>query len=156
VAHPDEWEASGYREIQAPLERYSIIDLESLSALCGFKEAAGLQEAHRQWVAEALDEHMSARDPCWSEALAVGRQAFVEEVKRALGGKAKYRETSGANDTYVLREQRAHSQGCVPGSGVRRDCPELGGHRGSRVRLRCEPTTLLREKHDDQAKHGTD
>ena len=38
VEHPAEWEHSGYCEIQEPLERYAVIDVRGLSALCGFTE----------------------------------------------------------------------------------------------------------------------
>ena len=36
VNHPAQWTHSGYREIQEPPERYAVIDLPGLSALCGF------------------------------------------------------------------------------------------------------------------------
>ena len=48
VNHPGEWAHSGYREIQEPPERYAIIDLRGLIALCGFAEMADFQRAHRQ------------------------------------------------------------------------------------------------------------
>ena len=70
VTHPREWDASGYREIQAPPERYAVIDVAALSALCGFKDIGHFQEAHHQWVEEALRENTDARDPFWSEAIA--------------------------------------------------------------------------------------
>jgi putative transposase len=52
VDHPAEWAHSGYREIQEPPERYAIIDLRGLMALCGFAEVADFQLAHRQWIEE--------------------------------------------------------------------------------------------------------
>jgi len=54
VKHPGEWEHSGYGEIQKPPQRYGIIDLRELSALCAFAERADFQQTHRQWVEEAL------------------------------------------------------------------------------------------------------
>ena len=44
-------------------------------------ETSGLQQAHRQWVEIALRGELSARDARWSEAVAVGRLAFVEKVQ---------------------------------------------------------------------------
>jgi putative transposase len=38
VSHPGEWAHSGYRDIQEPPERYSVIDLQGLTALCGFAD----------------------------------------------------------------------------------------------------------------------
>ncbi len=104
VAHPAEWFFSGYREIQAPPERYTIIDLAELSRLCGFAEVARFQEAHRQWVAHALTGNALARDDRWSQAIAVGGKSFVDDVQVALGIVAKHREVGGTDGTYTLRE----------------------------------------------------
>ena len=53
VKHPSEWEHSGYREIQAPPKRYSIIDAKGLMQLCGISNAEQLRETHREWVEES-------------------------------------------------------------------------------------------------------
>lgn len=106
VQHPSEWAQSGYREIQKPPERYGIIDLRGLSALCGFGEVADFQQAHRQWVEEALMRGMAVRDDRWSEAIAVGSSAFIDNVKNELGIKAIHRKVAEIGGTYVLREER--------------------------------------------------
>ncbi len=105
VKHPAEWVHSGYREIQATPKRYGVIDLRGLSALCGFAEVADFQEAHRQWVGEALSAGMGVRDDRWSEAIAVGSLTFVEKVKSELGIKALHREVEQARGAYALRER---------------------------------------------------
>jgi REP-associated tyrosine transposase len=46
-----------------------------------------------------------ARDPQWSEAIAVGNLSFVEKLKSELGFKAAHREVIEEGDTYALREQ---------------------------------------------------
>ena len=106
VKHPNDWAHCGYREIQEPPERYGVIDLRGLSALCGFGEVADFQQAHRQWVEEALTREMAARDDRWSEAIAVGSLAFVDKVKSELGVKAMHREVADIGGTYLLREPR--------------------------------------------------
>lgn len=104
VKHPAEWAHGGYREIQHPRERYTLIDLAGLSVLCGFEKVSEFQRAHREWVAEALAMEAVRRDERWSEAVAVGSQAFVERVKRELGIHARHREVDEANGTCALRE----------------------------------------------------
>ena len=47
------------------------------------------------------------RDDRWSEAVAVGTQAFVERVKRELGMKAQHRDIDEADGAYALREPRS-------------------------------------------------
>jgi putative transposase len=105
VDHPAEWAHCGYREIQEPPERYAVIDLRGLMALCGFVAVADFQQAHRQWVGEAIAGEMAARDDCWSKAIAVGGLAFVDKVKDELGVKAMYREVAPIGGMYTLREQ---------------------------------------------------
>lgn len=58
------------------------------------------------------------RDERWSQALAVGSQAFVEKVKLELALKAKHREVEELDGTYALRE----SSGAYRGDF----CPEIG------------------------------
>ena len=104
VTHPSNWAHSGYREIHNPPKRYGIIDVRQLSALCGFSEVADFQQAHRDWVEDALRRQMVVREGRWSEAIAVGSLSFVEKVKSELGFKAAHREVIEAGGMYALRE----------------------------------------------------
>jgi putative transposase len=104
VNHPGQWKESGFCEVQAPRARYGLIDLKNLAALSGFAELPDLQRARRQWIEEALESELAARDDRWSEAIAVGSLAFVETVKNDLGVKATHREVLPADGTYSLRE----------------------------------------------------
>lgn len=104
VNHPGQWNESGFCEIQEPPKRYAIIDPRALSELCGFREVADFQRTQRQWIEEALEGEPAVRDDRWSEAIAVGRLAFVERVKNDLGVKAVHREVIEGAGTYALRE----------------------------------------------------
>ena len=107
VGHPAKWAHGGYNEMQDPPERYALIDLGEVSALCGFGRIEEFQSAHRQCVAEALTGHTLQRDERWSEALAVGSQAFVENLKRELGIAALHRAVEETDGAYLLREARS-------------------------------------------------
>ena len=113
VEHPREWEHSGYREIQKPPSRYGIIDLLELNALFGFADVAQFQETHRQWIEQALTQKV-VREDRWSEAIAVGSLAFVENVKSELGSKAMHREVEHIDGAYALREQSEVYDGNLP------------------------------------------
>lgn len=106
VKHPAEWAHCGYREIQNPPQRCRIVDLAQLARQCGFDDIGRFQRAHREWVAAELALDRSRRDARWSEAIAVGSHTFVEEIKRALALRAKYRsiEEADAEGTCALRE----------------------------------------------------
>lgn len=113
VRHPAAWAHGGYREIQDPPERYALIDLAQLAASCGFSSLEEFRRAHRQWVEHALAQEKLKRESRWSEAIAVGSRAFVEEVKRELALKARYREIGKDEEgSCELREPR------IPYTGV--------------------------------------
>lgn len=97
-------ECSGYREFQRPPTRYRVIDLAALSALCGFRDVASFQQAHRAWVEAALDQGVVQRDECWSGSIAIGSERFVEQVRTELGVKARHRRVTEADEAFVLRE----------------------------------------------------
>jgi putative transposase len=105
VSHPSNWPHSGYWEIQNPPKRYGIIDLPELSSLCGFNGVTDFQQAHREWVTEALSRESLVREGNWSEAIAVGNLNFIEKVKSELGSKAAHREVTQLEATHVLREE---------------------------------------------------
>jgi len=104
VHHPGEWFYSGYREIQRPPERYSLIDLAELAGLCGFVDVKDLQKAHREWVEQVLGNSSPQRGDRCSEALAVGSLAFVETIKGELGVKATHRDFQPIGEGYALRD----------------------------------------------------
>jgi putative transposase len=104
VSHPEMWKESGFCEIQKPPNRYAIIDLQNLSELSGFADLQDFQRAHHQWVEQGLANGLVLRDDRWSESIAVGSLAFVENVKDQLGIKAAHREVVEADESYALRE----------------------------------------------------
>jgi hypothetical protein len=55
-----------------------LIDLNALSALCGFGSVGQLQRAHHEWVEHALSENELAKNGRWSESVAVKRERFTE------------------------------------------------------------------------------
>jgi putative transposase len=104
VRHPSDWVHAGYGEIQKLPERYRLIDLPALTALCGFSSVAEFQLGHRHWVEEALRNGVAPRDDRWSDSIAVGSERFVEQVKAELGSAVGRREIAVENKTYTLRE----------------------------------------------------
>ena len=104
VNHPGEWKENGFTEIHKPPKRYAIIDLQSLSELSGFADLRDFQRAHRQWVEQALENGLASRDDRWSESIAVGSLAFIDQVKNELGFKADHRDVIESDGSYVLRE----------------------------------------------------
>ena len=51
----------------------------------GFADLRDFQTAHRQWVEQGLENGLLMRDDRWSESIAVGSVAFIDQVKNELG-----------------------------------------------------------------------
>ena len=102
VAHPGEWRHGGFNEIQSPRSRYRVLDLDCLAKLTECGDVPTLQAAHREWVDCALGAGASARQPEWTEGIAIGRRSFTEDVRTQLGlGRRSSPGTSHA-DAHVL------------------------------------------------------
>jgi putative transposase len=56
VKHPSEWAFSGYNEIQAPRERYALIDYEGLRAFLDFTSMYNFAEDYSGWVEESIEK----------------------------------------------------------------------------------------------------
>jgi len=89
ASHPYEWEGSGYREIQEPRQRYSLIDNQCLMDLLNIPSMEMLQRSHKEWVEETLRIGRSTRDGKWSESIAVGSKGLAAMVKKQRGIRAK-------------------------------------------------------------------
>lgn len=104
VAHPSEWSWSGYNEIQTPKERYTLINRTKLMALLGVHDDKTLSEHHRQWISDALEKDFRQRESRWTDSIAVGSKAFIEQTKEQLGFRAKGRSIEELEDVCALRE----------------------------------------------------
>jgi len=102
VAHPSEWAAGGYHEIQGQRQRYRIVDRAALAEALDI-DVERLADAHREWVEEAL-RGRPERQPQWSESVAVGGRSFAERVLDDLGARARDRHLEQWEDAYVVRE----------------------------------------------------
>jgi len=73
----------------------------------GIEDLAQLAAAHADWIETALQQKEQRRVPEWSESLAVGSRAFVEEVGSEFGVRARHRQIESCADFSVLREPGA-------------------------------------------------
>ena len=104
VRHPAEWEFCGYSVMQNPRPRYRIIDTDRLAEVLKLNSVEELAPRQRSWVDAALAGEGNLRELKWTGSIAVGDQAFVENVMEKLGVKAMYRKISEENGIYTLRE----------------------------------------------------
>ena len=107
VHHPALWVHGGYNEIQNPPLRYSLIDREQLIACCGLENDEQLRKEHYQWVEESILNGRKAREPEWTESIAMGSKTFVDGIKEKLQPGLSGRKVKGTGDHYELKEQEA-------------------------------------------------
>ncbi len=104
VSHPSEWAWSGYNEIQNQKQRYAIINYKRLFELLGIGSTSQLKEKHAMWLEEGLKTDRQERDRKWSQAIAVGSEGYIDNIKKELGMKVVYRKTTIVDKGFVLRE----------------------------------------------------
>ena len=104
VKHPRDWHWSGYREIQSPPARYTVIDTSALLQLLGFSSVSALQSTYNTWLNTELGNHQLLRDAMWSQSLAVGHKPFVDAVKSALSIRGRHRQVTLECGKYALKE----------------------------------------------------
>ena len=100
------WIYGGYRAIQNPKQRYSLVNRQKLADLLGIRDSDQLSDYHRDWVEEILKNGSNQRDAKWTESIAVGDKDFVIETKAKLGAKAIGRRKIENDEGYELREQQ--------------------------------------------------
>ena len=104
VKHPGNWDTCGFREIQSPPDRYTIIDQQKLIELLSVTEFSQVQDLHRYWVEEGLASGNFQRDVAWTQSIAIGGNDFVRNIKESLGARAQYRDIAESLDKHVLGE----------------------------------------------------
>ena len=104
VGHPSEWAFCGYNEIQAPPQRYTLIDRKQLMALLGIDNSEGFSNIYKGWVESVLRSKKNFREDKWTQSIAVGGKNFVEMVKDKLRYKAIGRKVSVTDGDFELKE----------------------------------------------------
>jgi putative transposase len=107
VQHSSEYSINGYNEIQNPPERYSILNRKALLDLFEIHNESRFQQAHREWVESELRNGFSAKNPFWSESVAVGNECFIKDIQHKLAGRAQGRSIIVNNKNTAFKELQA-------------------------------------------------
>jgi len=84
VAHPREWENSGYCEALNPRSRAGRLDYPSIYRLLDFDSHKAFIKAREQWINDKLESADLKREAYWTESVAVGNLEYALKMKRAL------------------------------------------------------------------------
>ena len=103
VAHPEQWAWCGYDELVGKRQRYRLVDRERLLELLGGCDAEGFAANYAAMVDEDIERGRLVRDPCWSESIAVGDEAFVAKVEAETWNRSKLERSSTQPGRYGRR-----------------------------------------------------
>lgn len=86
VRHPREWVWTGWHELTGERKRYRLIDLDALAQRFEGQTVENLQNVYRAAVDERLASGIARlpREAHWTESLAVGSRAFIEQIEAQL------------------------------------------------------------------------
>jgi putative transposase len=105
VDHPKDWTNCGYHEMLTVRKRYTILDIRSLLDLFREKDIFDLLEQRRLEIDSAISKNQHLiRNKKWTETVAVGRQPFLEMIKKESTVKSRGREIRHEGNSYVLKE----------------------------------------------------
>ncbi len=104
VRHPQDWPYCGFQEIMNPKERYTIIDREKLKAFFRVTSDQRLREEYELFTNLELKKRSWNQELNWSKSIAIGSEAFINEVKNTLGIKAEKRKIEPSENSWVLHE----------------------------------------------------
>ncbi len=105
VENPSEWDVSGYSEIQRPWKRKGVIDYLALFQLFNVQTERQLAAQRNKAVYSELT--YSQRQPAWTESVGVGDEAFLSNLKSAIGANGLHRRIRTCGNFMQLRENGA-------------------------------------------------
>jgi putative transposase len=103
VDHPSKWPFSGYNEFIKNPQRYRLININKVMELTGIVNTTAFRKLYSHHIESALNAGKMERESKWTESIAVGTKAFVGNVHKQLGYRAKYRNILKIQKSWIIR-----------------------------------------------------
>jgi putative transposase len=107
VGDPSHWAWCGYGELVGTRQRYRLLDLAEVLAQGGGGEVAAFRANYRVSIQDALKRRELAREPWWTESIAVGRESFVRAMAQATTNRRELTLEESRPAQWTLRESPA-------------------------------------------------
>jgi len=104
VTHPSEWEWCGYREIMGERKRYCLLDEDAILRRHGNAAMSGFRENYRHEIEKAIASRDLARNPIWTQSIAVGSQSFVKEIESQTQNRRELIVESDPSNCWLVKE----------------------------------------------------
>ena len=104
VAHPAQWPWCSYGEWMGQRRRYGVVDVKECLRVLGGASLEEFRANYQALIDIRLAKDIMAREPEWTESIAVGSQAFVEAIGQQLTHRQQLCYATVGENTWVLRE----------------------------------------------------
>jgi len=104
VSDPARWAWCGYDELVGRRERYRLLDMARTMELLGDCAAGDFTGNYRATVRQDVERCRLARDPAWTESIAVGSEAFVANAAAEMWNREELTKSADSEGRWILRE----------------------------------------------------
>jgi|SRR5215831_13365788 len=104
VAHPGRWPWCSYSEWAGLRRRYTVVDQRESLAILGGGDLAAFRNNYESLIRLRIEKDLLAREPQWTESIAVGSRGFVEEVAQSVSCRQHLDLAPAGEGGWVLRE----------------------------------------------------
>lgn len=108
VEHPKEWDWTAYNELVGARQRYLVLDTPRLLECLGEASLGSFRANYAESIYQALRQGAIEREGTWTEALAVGSEAYVAEVGGKIPNRMKVatQNEGPEKELWTVRERR--------------------------------------------------
>lgn len=103
VKHPGQWPWCSYQEWTGVRRRYRVVEQAECLRVSGAANPGVFRSHYGQLIEDRLARDL-VREPPWTESIAVGSQAFVEEIASTISSRQRLETAPCGAHTWMLRE----------------------------------------------------
>ena len=104
VSHPDQWTWCGHDELIGKRKRYRLLDMARVQELLCGCESGDFVADYQSAVGQDIERRQFARDPVWTESIAVGSESFVSDIATQTWNREELNQSENPGVGWVLRE----------------------------------------------------
>jgi len=104
VREPSEWPWCSYQDWMGIRKRYRVLDREGFLKLMGNARLEEFEDQYQRLITETIAKRQLARQPQWTESIAVGSEQFVQSIADTIHHRQNLRYEVTQGGSWCLRE----------------------------------------------------
>jgi putative transposase len=105
VSHPRQWRWCSYQEWMGVRKRYCLVDIERALEFFGGHPLQAYRDHYEDRIRDRIARDEMAREPCWTESIAVGSAEFVGQVEAQTSWRRRFEREEITPGAWALREE---------------------------------------------------